>query len=135
MEDEIRVPIANDDDVVVARSKARELAAALGFSGTDLTLLATAISEIARNITTYAKRGEICITTVRRGARSGVKVVASDNGPGIPDLALALRDGYTSGKGLGLGLPGARRLMDEFDVETEVGRGTTVTMLKWGRDS
>ena len=135
MADEIRVPIEKDDDVVVARSRARELASGLGFTGTDLTLLATAISEIARNITTYATRGEIRITTVRRGARSGVKVVASDNGPGIAGLSLALRDGYTSGKGLGLGLPGARRLMDEFDVDTEVGRGTTVTMLKWGRDS
>jgi serine/threonine-protein kinase RsbT len=132
---EIRVPIEKDDDVVVARSKARELATELGFTGTDLTLLATAISEIARNITAYATRGEVCITTVQRGARSGVKVVASDNGPGIADLEMALRDGYTSGKGLGLGLPGARRLMDEFDVDTEVGRGTTVTMLKWGRDT
>jgi serine/threonine-protein kinase RsbT len=133
--DEIRVPIERDDDVVVARSKARELAAELGFTGTDLTLLATAISEIARNITAYATRGEVCIEAVRRGGRHGVKVVASDRGPGIADVELALRDGYTSGKGLGLGLPGARRLMDEFDVETEVGRGTTVTMLKWGRDS
>ncbi len=135
MADEIRVPIEKDDDVVVARSRARELAAGLGFTGTDLTLLATAISEIARNITAYADRGEICISAVRRGARSGVKVVATDRGPGIADLDLALRDGYTSGKGLGLGLPGARRLMDEFDVDTELGRGTTITMLKWGRDS
>ena len=134
MADEIRVPIERDDDVVVARSKARELAAGLGFTGTDLTLLATAISEIARNITTYAHRGELCITAVRRGTRHGVKVVASDEGPGIPDVELALRDGYTSGRGLGLGLPGARRLMDEFEIDTEVGRGTRVTMLKWGRD-
>jgi serine/threonine-protein kinase RsbT len=132
--DDIRVAIESDDDVVVARSKARELAAGLGFTGTDLTLLATAISEIARNITTYAKRGEVCIAAVRRGGRRGVKVVASDNGPGIADVELALRDGYTSGKGLGLGLPGARRLMDEFEIDTEVGRGTTITMLKWGRD-
>jgi serine/threonine-protein kinase RsbT len=133
--DEIRVPIERDDDVVVARSKARELASGLGFTGTDLTLLATAISEIARNITAYAERGEVLITPVQRGPRRGVKVVASDNGPGIADLELALRDGYTSGTGLGLGLPGARRLMDEFAVDTEVGRGTTVTMLKWGREA
>jgi serine/threonine-protein kinase RsbT len=132
--DDIRVAIESDDDVVVARSKARELAAGLGFTGTDLTLLATAISEIARNITTYAERGEVCIAPVRRGGRRGVKVVASDSGPGIADVELALRDGYTSGKGLGLGLPGARRLMDEFEIDTEVGRGTTITMLKWGRD-
>ena len=134
MADEIRVAIERDDDVVVARSKARELAAGLGFTGTDLTLLATAISEIARNITTYAQRGEVCIAQVSRGGRRGVKVVASDNGPGIADVELALRDGYTSGKGLGLGLPGARRLMDEFEIDTEVGRGTRITMLKWGRD-
>ena len=135
MADDIRVAIESDDDVVVARSKARELAAGLGFTGTDLTLLATAISEIARNITAYATRGEVCITTVTRGGRTGVKVVASDNGPGIADVTLALRDGYTSGRGLGLGLPGARRLMDEFDIDTEVGRGTKITMLKWGRDT
>ncbi len=134
MADEIRVPIERDDDVVVARSKARELAAQLGFTGTDLTLLATAISEIARNITAYAQRGEVCIEAVRHGTRQGVKVVASDDGPGIADVELALRDGYTSGKGLGLGLPGARRLMDEFDIDTEVGRGTRITMTKWGRD-
>ena len=134
MADEIRVPIERDDDVVVARSKARELAAGLGFAGTDLTLLATAISEIARNITTYATRGEVCIQTVRRGTRQGVKVVASDDGPGIANVELALRDGFTSGKGLGLGLPGARRLMDEFDIDTEVGRGTRITMTKWGPD-
>jgi serine/threonine-protein kinase RsbT len=131
---EIRVPIERDDDVVVARSKARELAAELGFTGTDLTLLATAISEIARNITAYATRGEVCIQAVHRGARAGVKIVASDSGPGIADVEMALRDGYTSGKGLGLGLPGARRLMDEFDIDTQVGRGTRITMTKWGRD-
>ena len=129
------IPIVVDGDVVVARQRARELAADLAFTSTDLTLLATAISEIARNITTYADRGEVCITTVRRGSRQGVKVVASDNGPGIANIDLALRDGYTSGKGLGLGLPGARRLMDEFDIDTEVGRGTRITMLKWGRDT
>ena len=137
MADEIRVDIEKDDDVVVARSRARELAAGLGFTGTDLTLLATAISEIARNITTYAKRGEVLLSIVREDgppSREGIRVVARDNGPGIEDVERALQDGYTSGKGLGLGLPGARRLMDEFEIDTEVGRGTKITMLKWGRD-
>ncbi len=131
MPEEIHVDIASDADTVVARQAGREAALRLGFSRTDATFIATAISEIARNITTYATRGEICITTVRRGGRSGVKVVAMDHGPGIPNLELALRDGYTSGKGLGLGLPGARRLMDEFDIESRPGNGTTVTMIRW----
>ena len=134
MSDEIRVPIERDDDVVIARQQARELAASLGLAGTDLTLLATAISEVARNITTYAGRGEVRIRTVRKGARQGVQVVAADEGPGIANLEMALRDGYSTGRGLGLGLPGAKRLVDEFDVDTEVGRGTVVTMVKWGPD-
>ena len=134
MADERRIPIRNDDDVVVARREARELASRQGLEGTDLTLLATAISEVARNITTYAGGGEIRIEAVQEGGRRGVRIVASDHGPGIPDLNLALRDGYTTGRGLGLGLPGARRLVDDFDVQTEVGRGTTVTLVKWGRD-
>jgi serine/threonine-protein kinase RsbT len=128
----LRVPIRSDDDVVTARGRARELASGMGFGSTDLTLLATAISEIARNITAYAGSGEICIEPVQRNGRRGVRVVASDQGPGIADLTMALRDGYSTGSGLGLGLPGARRLMDEFDIRTGAGRGTTVVMVKWG---
>jgi len=135
VEDELVVPIERDDDVVVARSKARELAGELGFGPTDLTLLATAISEVARNITTYAGRGEVVIRVRHEGRRRGVEVVARDNGPGIANLEMALRDGYSTGPGLGLGLPGARRLVDEFDVQSEPGRGTTVTMVKWGRET
>ena len=131
MADEIRVAIERDDDVVVARSEARQLGTELGFGATDLTLLATAISEIARNITAYAGRGEVIIRPCRAGGREGVEVVARDEGPGIPDVEKALRDGFTTGRGLGLGLPGARRLVDEFEIDTEVGRGTTVTMVKW----
>ena len=134
MADEKVIPIRNDDDVVHARSEARDLAASLGFPGTDLTLLATAISEIARNITTYAGRGEVRLMALREGRRQGVKVIASDQGPGIEDIALALQDGWTSGRGLGLGLPGARRLVDEFELDSAPGRGTTVTLVKWGRD-
>jgi serine/threonine-protein kinase RsbT len=130
--DEVRVAIESDADVVVARQRARELAAGLGLSGTDLTLLATAISEIARNITTYAERGEVAVSVVATGRRRGVRVVASDEGPGIANLELALRDGYTSGVGLGMGLPGTRRLVDEFDIVSAPGEGTTVTFVKWG---
>jgi serine/threonine-protein kinase RsbT len=131
--DERRIPIRDDDDVVAARREARELAATLGFVGTDLTLLATAISEVARNMTTYAGGGEIELSVLRRGSEIGVRVVARDSGPGIADVEMALRDGYSTGRGLGLGLPGARRLVDEFDLETEVGRGTEVTLIKWRR--
>ena len=106
----------------------------LGFSSTDLTLLATAISEVARNITAYATRGEVLLSIIHdNGGREGIRVVARDQGPGIADLDLAMQDGYTSGGGLGLGLPGARRLVDEFDIETAPAAGTTVTLVKWSR--
>ena len=131
-----RIAIESDGDVVTARQRARTLAVELDMPSTDQTLLATAISEIARNITTYAidGRGEVLIEVVRDGrGRQGVRVVASDNGPGIEDLERALTDGYTTGGGLGLGLPGARRLVDEFDIDTGPGRGTTVTLIKWAQ--
>jgi serine/threonine-protein kinase RsbT len=130
--DERRITIRSDDDVVAARREARELAASLGFEPTDLTLLATAISEVARNITAYAGEGEIVVSVRNSGARVGIRVVARDAGPGIDDVDLALRDGYSTGDGLGLGLPGARRLVDEFAIDTAPGRGTVVTMVKWG---
>ena len=132
MQAENRIAIESDADVVTARQRARELAGDLELSSTDQTLLATAISEIARNITTYAKRGEVFLELVRdENGRRGVKVVARDQGPGIADLERALTDGYTTGGGLGLGLPGARRLVDEFDIDTGPGKGTTVTLIKW----
>lgn len=134
MPDESRIAIESDADVVTARQRARELAADLELSSTDQTLLATAISEVARNITTYATRGEVRLRIIRdNGGRQGVEVVAQDDGPGIDDLGRAMQDGYTTGGGLGLGLPGARRLVDEFDVQSAVGQGTTVTLVKWGR--
>ncbi|MFL5847941.1 MAG: anti-sigma regulatory factor [Solirubrobacteraceae bacterium] len=132
MSDERRITIRSDDDVVAARREARELAASLGFEPTDLTLLATAISEVARNITAYAGEGEIVVSVRNNGGRLGIRVVARDAGPGIDDVELALRDGYSTGEGLGLGLPGARRLVDEFAIDTAPGRGTVVTMVKWG---
>jgi len=131
--EETHVPIDSDGDIVAARQKARELAAQVGFSGSDLTIIATAISEVARNIMVYANRGEVVLSAVRRGGQRGVLVIARDNGPGIPDIELAMRDGFSTGKSLGLGLPGARRLMDEFEIASEIGKGTTITMRKWTR--
>jgi len=129
--DSVRVAIDSDADVVTARQEARSMGAALGFSSTDLTLLATAISEVARNITTYAGRGEVTLRVVHHRDREGIEVVASDKGPGIEDLERALQDGYTTGNGLGLGLPGARRLVDDFHVDSVPGAGTRVRMVKW----
>src|SRR5919197_1409301 len=105
--------------------------ARMGFSSIDLTLIVTAISEVARNILLYAEEGEIELRLDNDGARPGIIVVARDEGPGIPDLELAMRDSYSTGSGLGLGLPGARRLMDEFEIQSEISKGTTVVMKKW----
>ena len=96
-------------------------------------MIATAVSEIARNIVTYATQGEVTLSEVSAGSRRGVQVLARDEGPGIADIELAMRDGYSTGKSLGLGLPGARRLMDEFEIVSVVGKGTTITMRKWKR--
>jgi serine/threonine-protein kinase RsbT len=131
--DEIRVAIRTDADVVTARQEARTMGAALGFTSTDLTLLATAISEIARNITTYAGEGEVALRVVREGSRHGIEVEATDDGPGIANVELAMQDGYTTGNGLGLGLPGTRRLVDDFELETAPGAGTRIRMVKWTR--
>jgi serine/threonine-protein kinase RsbT len=128
------IPIESDADVVTARQEARSMAGDLELTSTDQTLLATAISEVARNITTYATRGEVELSVVRDdNGRAGIKVIARDQGPGIENLELALQDGYTSGGGLGLGLPGARRLVDDFNIETAPGQGTTVTLVMWAR--
>jgi serine/threonine-protein kinase RsbT len=128
------IPIESDADVVTARQRARQLAGELELTSTDQTLLATAISEVARNITTYAVRGEVLLSVVHdNDGRVGIQVIARDEGPGIENVELALRDGYTSGTGLGLGLPGARRLVDDFEIETAPGQGTKVTLVMWGR--
>jgi RNA polymerase sigma factor (sigma-70 family) len=129
-DDEVRIPIRTDADIVAARQAARQLATRLGFSRTDLTILATAVSEVARNIVRFAGAGEVVVVLVD-GHRQGVQIVARDAGPGILDVDQALTDGFSTYDGLGLGLPGARRLMDEFAVASEPGRGTTVTMTKW----
>ena len=131
MPPEERIAITADGDVVTARSRARELADALGFSRTHQTVIATAVSEIARNIVVYADKGEVVLRAEQADGRWGIVVVARDDGPGIPDVEQALADGYSTAGSLGVGLPGARRLMDRFDIDSEVGRGTTVTMTKW----
>jgi len=131
--DELRLPITSDVDIVQARAKGRELAAAHGFTLGDQTVIATAISEIARNILLYARRGEVRIRVATDTGRDGLVIVAEDSGPGIRDIARALQDGFSTSGGLGLGLPGARRLMDDFNVQSVPGQGTTVTMTKWKR--
>lgn len=129
----ILVPIRVDIDIVMARQQGRTLAQQIGFTGSDLTVIATAISEMARNIVSYADTGEIFLGEIRQGSKRGLIVIARDQGPGIRDIKLAMQDGYSTGRSLGLGLPGAKRLMDEFEIVSEVGKGTTVTMKKWTR--
>ena len=128
---ESRIAIESDADVVTARQRARELAADLELSSTDQTLLATAISEVARNILLYAQEGDIELRLDNDSGQRGIVVVARDEGPGIPDLDLAMRDSFSTGNGLGLGLPGARRLMDEFNIVSRREKGTKITMRKW----
>lgn len=131
-DDEV-MAIGSDVDIVTARQKGRAVARQLGFSSTDLTLIATAISELARNIILYAQRGEIRLGIVQNGTEVGMQMTASDTGPGIPNIKLALQGGYSTSGGLGLGLPGVRRLMDEMEIASAVGKGTTVTATKWKR--
>lgn len=124
-------------DIVTARQRGRALALELGFNGADVTLIAAAISEVARNIVDHAKKGEILMAGISAGsngsAKTGIEIIARDEGPGIRDVAQAMQYGYSTRKGLGVGLPGAKWLMDEFDIASELGRGTTITMKKWRR--
>jgi len=131
--DETRVPICTDTDIVVARQHGRALAAELGFTPTNQILIATAISELARNIVLYAKRGEIILRCQHRSETDGLTVIACDQGPGIANVAQAMQIGYSTSGSLGLGLPGVQQLMDEFDIQSAPGRGTTVTIRKWKR--
>jgi serine/threonine-protein kinase RsbT len=128
---EVRVAIDGDEDVVPARAEGRALANRLGFSPTDATLIATAISEIARNILVHAGTGTLVLRAAEDERRCGVLIEASDSGPGIRDVDRALTEGYGTKGGLGLGLPGAQRIMDEFRIQTAPGQGTTVYMTKW----
>jgi serine/threonine-protein kinase RsbT len=128
---DIVVDINNPDDIVAARKAGHQLALDLGFSLTDVTMVATAISEIARNITSYAGRGAVRVAVADREGRKALVVRAEDQGPGIADIERAMEDGYSTGRGLGLGLSGSRRLMDRLFVESTLGHGTVVEMWKW----
>ena len=136
MVDEERVTVDGEQSIVTARQLAREYARAIGFGMLDQTRIATAVSELTRNVVRYATdgRGQVVIreTPVRDGY-SGIEIIVSDDGPGIADIQLAMREGYTSGPGLGMGLPGTRRLVDDMAIETGAGRGTVVTIQKWRR--
>ena len=138
MDAEERLPITGEADIVRARQRARDRARALGFGAVDQSRIATAVSELARNVVRYATggRGEAVIRTLPRPAGTagaGIEVVVRDDGPGIADVEAAMRAGFTSGSGLGMGLPGTKRLMDEMAVDSTAGRGTTVTVRKWRR--
>jgi serine/threonine-protein kinase RsbT len=128
---DILVAIRSDADIVLARQQGRSLAASIGFTATDATLIATAISELARNIVSYAGQGEVMMQGVETIQRKGIVISARDKGPGIRNIDDVLRDGYSTSGGLGLGLPGVRRLMDEFAIESELRHGTVVTVRKW----
>jgi len=128
---ELRVGVSSTIDIVTARQSGRELAMKLGFGGAEVTLIAAAISELARNILDHAKAGEVVLTQVQHGNHRGIQVIARDQGPGIPDVAQAMQYGFSTRRGLGVGLPGAKWLMDEFEIDTRIGVGTTVTMKKW----
>jgi serine/threonine-protein kinase RsbT len=131
MESKCKMPIKSERDIVVARQKGRAMARDFGFSLGDATLIATAISELARNIITFAREGMITMNVIYTSKREGLVIVASDEGPGIADIPRALRDGFSTSGSLGIGLPGVRRLMDEFDITSRPGAGTIVTVTKW----
>jgi serine/threonine-protein kinase RsbT len=127
------VPIRSDLDIVTARVEGRELAKELGFGVIDQARIATAISELTRNIVQYADHGEATMRPIEVAGRVGIEVVCQDEGPGIADIEMAMQDGFSTSSSLGMGMPGTRRLMDEFEVESVIGVGTTVTIRKWLR--
>ena len=125
------LPLKTSNDVVLARQKVRQLAVELRFSLVDQTKLVTAASELARNALDHGKGGSMTVEVLANGGRSGLKMVFEDQGPGIPDIEQALKDGFTSGSGMGLGLGGSKRLVNDFSIESEVGKGTRVTAVRW----
>jgi serine/threonine-protein kinase RsbT len=131
---EFRVPVCRDTDIMLACQKGRALAEQLGMTSNDQVIVTIAISEVARNIVNYAGRGEVVLSAVGRDGRLGITIVARDEGPGILDVERALQGGHSTGGGLGLGLAGAKRLMDEFRILSQPGKGTTVFMQKWKRN-
>jgi serine/threonine-protein kinase RsbT len=132
---EVRLKIESRADIIAARERGRALALQAGFSFCDSTLITTAISEITRNILEHATRGELILSLLENGSGKGVKIIASDRGPGIEDIPRVMQDGFSTCLGLGIGLPGTRRLMDEFEISSSLGNGTTVTMEKWTRSN
>ena len=131
MTQRVRVPVRDESDLVVARRRVREACTRQGLSSTATEALAIAATEIARNMLAHALGGALWVEPLRERARHGVGVTAMDDGPGIPDIARAMQDGYSTAGTLGLGLPGAKRLVDEFEIESEPGRGTTVRLRQW----
>lgn len=135
MKDQPCVEVKNEWGIVAARQAGRTLSKEIGFGSVDQARITTAISELARNIYLYAKYGEICIQEIEQSSQTskkrGIRIVARDNGPGIPDVRQVMTDGFTTSGGMGAGLPGVRRLMDEFTIDSAVGEGTTVTAIKW----
>ena len=129
--DEVRVAIRFDGDILAARHESRELGVRLGFGPSDLAVIATAISELARNLLLYASNGTIICWLIQKEQKKGLVIQAIDEGPGIPDIEAVMKDGYSTSGGLGLGLPGVRRMMDEFAIVSHKGQGTTVTAIKW----
>ncbi len=128
---EIRVAIRSDGDILAARQQGRELGVRLGFGPSDLAVIATVISELARNLLLYAKNGSIVCWLIEKEQKNGILIQAIDEGPGIPDIEAVMKDGYSTSGGLGLGLPGVRRMMDEFAIVSRKGQGSTVTTIKW----
>jgi serine/threonine-protein kinase RsbT len=126
-----QVPLQSSSDVVAARQKVRQFATELRFSLVDQTKLVTAASELARNALDHGRGGQMSIEVVNGLSRTGLKLIFEDTGPGIPDIEAALKDGFTTGSGMGLGLGGSKRLVNEFAIESEVGKGTRVTVVRW----
>ncbi|MBC8161334.1 MAG: anti-sigma regulatory factor [Roseiflexaceae bacterium] len=123
--------IRSDLDIVIARTMARDTAKALGFGAIDQARIATAVSELARNIYLYAGTGSVSVREIERSGRKGIEIICEDQGPGISSIDLVMQDGYSTSRGMGMGLPGAKRLMDEFEIRSIEGQGTTITSRKW----
>jgi serine/threonine-protein kinase RsbT len=131
MDNKEQTPIQSTIDIVRVRERGRDIARRIGFSSAEATLIAAAISEIARNMLDHAKGGQVTMKTVRQGHQTGIYILAKDHGPGISDVDKAMEYGYSTYGGLGVGLPGVKSMMDEFHIVTRVGKGTTITMKKW----
>jgi len=123
--------VMREIDVIPFRNRIKEMAVKIGMGLVNQTKLITAASELARNMLKYAKGGKVFIEVISKGRENGIRLVFKDTGPGIPDIKMAMQDGFSTGKSLGLGLPGTKRLVSEFHIESEIGKGTTVTVIKW----